>query len=58
MFSWFEAGEAADYRDGVLLLQQHSGNRSLVNNLLKKESQANRDKLIYELVKVGCGHAQ
>lgn len=52
VFSWLEAGEAADYRTGVLLLQQHSGNRSLVNNLLKKESPANRDKLVYELVKV------
>jgi transposase-like protein len=55
VFSWLEAGEAADYRAGVLLLQQHSGNRSLVNNLLKKESQGNREKLQYELVKVGCG---
>ena len=55
VFSWLEAGEAADYRTGVLLLQQHSGNRSLVNNLLKKESDANRAKLRYELVKVGCG---
>lgn len=55
VFSWLEAGEAADYRDGVLLLQQHSGNRSLINNLLKKESEGNRAKLHYELVKVGCG---
>jgi DNA-binding FrmR family transcriptional regulator len=55
VFSWLEAGEAADYQAGVLLLQQHSGNRSLVNNLLKKESQGNRAKLFYELVKVGCG---
>jgi len=55
VFSWLEAGEAADYREGVLLLQEHSGNRSLVNNLLKKESQGNREKLRYELVKVGCG---
>lgn len=55
VFSWLEAGEAADYRAGVLLLQQHSGNRSLVNNLLKKESDNNRSKLHYELVKVACG---
>jgi len=55
VISWLEAGEAADYRDGVLLLQEHSGNRNLVNNLLKKESKANRDKLVYELVKAGCG---
>lgn len=55
VFSWLEAGEAADYQAGVLLLQQHSGNRSLVNNLLKKESAGNRAKLHYELVKVGCG---
>jgi hypothetical protein len=55
VISWLEAGDAADYRTGVLLLQEHSGNRSLLNNLLKKESQGNRDKLVYELVKVGCG---
>ncbi len=55
VISWLEAGEAADYQAGVLLLQQHSGNRSLVNNLLKKESANNRSKLQYELVKVGCG---
>lgn len=55
VISWLEAGAAADYRAGVLLLQQHSGNRNLVNNLLKKESEANRSKLLYELVKVGCG---
>jgi hypothetical protein len=55
VFSWLEAGDAADYREGVLLLQEHSGNRSLINNLLKKESQGNRSKLHYELVKVGCG---
>lgn len=55
VISWLEAGAAADYRAGVLLLQQHSGNRNLVNNLLKKESAGNREKLHYELVKVGCG---
>ncbi len=55
VFSWLEAGEAADYQAGVLLLQQHSRNRGLVNNLLKKESTNNREKLAYELVKVGCG---
>ena len=55
VFSWLEAGEAADYREGVLLLQEHSGNRNLLNNLLKKESPGNRAKLHYELVKVGCG---
>jgi hypothetical protein len=55
VFSWLEAGADADYREGVLLLQQHSGNRNLVNNLLKKESQANAEKLRYELIKVGCG---
>ncbi|MGI4871234.1 MAG: hypothetical protein ACRYFX_08660 [Janthinobacterium lividum] len=53
---WLEAGEAADYRAGVLLLQDHSRNRGLVNNLLKKESATNREKLTYELVKIGCGH--
>jgi hypothetical protein len=55
VFSWLEAGDAADYRTGVLLLQEHCRNRGLVNNLLKKESVANREKLVYELVKVGCG---
>ncbi len=55
VFAWLEAGEAADYRAGVLLLQEHSRNRGLVNNLLKKESAANREKLVYELVKIGCG---
>lgn len=55
VFAWLEAGEAADYQAGVLVLQKHSGNRSLINLLLKKESVANRDKLVYELVKVGCG---
>jgi hypothetical protein len=54
VFSWLEAGKTADYRAGVLLLQEHSGNQGLVNNLLKKESANNRDKLVYELVKVGC----
>lgn len=55
VFAWLEAGAAADYQAGVLVLQKHSGNRSLVNLLLKKESVANREKLTYELVKVGCG---
>jgi hypothetical protein len=55
VFSWLEAGDAADYRTGVLLLQDHCRNRGLVNNLLKKESATNREKLVYELVKVGCG---
>jgi hypothetical protein len=55
VFAWLEAGSAADYQGGVLVLQKHSGNRSLVNLLLKKESAANREKLVYELVKIGCG---
>jgi hypothetical protein len=55
VFAWLEAGAAAEYQAGVLVLQKHSGNRSLVNLLLKKESPAHREKLIYELVKVGCG---
>jgi hypothetical protein len=55
VYSWLEAGKTADYRAGVLLLQEHSNNRGLVNNLLKKESDNNREKLVYELVKVGCG---
>ena len=52
--AWLEAGEAADYRAGVLLLQEHAGPRSLVNTLLRKESDGNREKLRYELVKVSC----
>jgi hypothetical protein len=55
VFTWLEAGEAADYQAGVLLLQKHSRNRGLVGQLLKKESVANREKLVYELVKTGCG---
>ncbi len=54
VISWLEAGDEADYRAGVLLLQERCGNRSLVNNLLRKESVANREKLRYELVKLGC----
>ena len=55
VFAWLEDGDAADYQAGVLVLQKHCKNRSLVNGLLKKESAANREKLFYELVKVGCG---
>lgn len=55
VISWLEAGEQADYQAGVLLLQKHCKNRGLVTNLLKKESAGNREKLVYELVKVGCG---
>lgn len=55
LIGWLEAGDAADYQTGVLLLQAHSGNRSLVNLLLRKESAHNREKLRYELVKLGCG---
>jgi hypothetical protein len=54
VFTWLEDGEAADYQAGVLVLQKHTGNRSLVNLLLKKESGANREKLVYELIKIGC----
>jgi hypothetical protein len=55
VFAWLEAGDAADYQAGVLVLQKHCKNRSLVNGLLRKESPANREKLVYELVKIGCG---
>jgi len=55
VFTWLEAGAAADYQAGVLVLQKHTGNRSLVNLLLKKESVGNREKLVYELIKIGCG---
>ena len=55
VFTWLEAGEAADYQAGVLVLQKHSGNWGLVTLLLKKESVANREKLVYELIKIGCG---
>ena len=54
VFSWLEAGDEADYQAGVLLLQKHSRNRGLVAHLLRKESAGNREKLRYELVKVGC----
>jgi hypothetical protein len=55
VLAWLEADAAADYQAGVLLLQKHTGNRSLVNILLKKESATNRQKLQYELVKLVCG---
>lgn len=55
VFAWLEAGDAADYQAGVLVLQKHCKNRSMVAGLLRKESPANRKKLHYELVKVGCG---
>ncbi|MBF9239466.1 hypothetical protein I2I05_18885 [Hymenobacter sp. BT683] len=54
VIAWLEAGDAADYRAGVLLLQELTGHRSLVNTLLKKESAGHREKLTYELCKVGC----
>ena len=54
VFAWLEAGDAAEYQAGVLVLQKHCKNRSLVLGLLKKESDNNREKLRYELVKVGC----
>ncbi|GAB2954755.1 hypothetical protein GCM10027048_20340 [Hymenobacter coalescens] len=53
---WLEAGAQADYQAGVQLLAKHSKNRSLVNHLVKKDSHNNREKLTYELVKLGCGH--
>ncbi|MBO2007556.1 hypothetical protein [Hymenobacter negativus] len=54
VITWLEAGANADYRTGVLLLQEHGGRRTLVNLLLRKESTSNREKLRYELVKIGC----
>jgi hypothetical protein len=54
VITWLEAGASADYRTGVLLLQEHGGGRTLVNLLLRKESAGNREKLRYELVKIGC----
>jgi hypothetical protein len=54
VFAWLEARDDADYQTGVLVLQKHCKNRSMVNGLLRKESPTNREKLVYELVKVGC----
>jgi hypothetical protein len=54
VFAWLEARDDADYQAGVLVLQKHCKNRSMVNGLLRKESPTNREKLVYELVKVGC----
>jgi hypothetical protein len=54
VIAWLEAGPTDDYQAGVLLLQQHGGGRSLVTLLLRKESPAHREKLVYELVKIGC----
>jgi hypothetical protein len=53
--AWLDAGDAADYQAGMLLLQRHFKNRALVAHLLRKESASNREKLAYELVKTGCG---
>ncbi|WP_375418131.1 hypothetical protein [uncultured Hymenobacter sp.] len=55
VIEWLEAGEAADYRAGVRLLEAHGRNRSLVSQLQRKESANNHEKLRYELVKIGCG---
>ena len=55
IIAWLEAGATADYQAGVLLLQEHGSNRSLVNLLLRKESASHREKLRYELVKVVAG---
>jgi hypothetical protein len=54
VIAWLEAGAAASYQAGVLLLQEHGGSRTLVNVLLRKESASHREKLVYELVKIGC----
>jgi len=54
VIAWLEAGAQADYRTGVLLLEENGGGRTLVNVLLRKESASNREKLVYELVKIGC----
>ena len=55
VITWLEAGATADYRAGVLLLQEHGSNRSLVNLLLRKESASHREKLRYELIKLVAG---
>lgn len=54
IIAWLEAGDAADYQAGVTLLEKHSKTRSLLNQLRRKESANNFEKLRYELVKVGC----
>ena len=54
IITWLEAGATADYQTGVLLLQEHGGSRTLVNVLLRKESASHREKLRYELIKIGC----
>lgn len=54
VIAWLDAGEAADYDAGVQLLGQHSRNRHLVQQLGRRESVLNREKLQYELVKIGC----
>ncbi|MCC2546421.1 hypothetical protein LJY25_08190 [Hymenobacter sp. BT175] len=52
--NWLQAGPEADYHEGVSLLRQHSKNRTLVAHLGRKESDTNREKLTYELIKAGC----
>ena len=55
IINWLEAGDAADYLAGVALLERYSNTRSLLNQLRRKDSANNREKLRYELIKVTCG---
>lgn len=54
VLAWLEAGDAGDYDAGLLLLGQHGRNRHLVQQLGRRESVLNREKLRYELIKVSC----
>lgn len=55
IIDWLEAGNAADYKAGVALLEHSCKSRSLLNQLQRKDSFNNREKLRYELIKATCG---
>lgn len=55
VIQWLEAGDAADYRAGLALLEHHSRNRALLDTLRRKESANNKAKLTYELAKLVAG---
>lgn len=55
IINWLDAGDAADYKAGVALLERHCKTRSLLNLLQRKDSPNNREKVRYELIKATCG---
>ncbi|WP_210521908.1 hypothetical protein [Hymenobacter terricola] len=55
IINWLDAGDEADYKAGLALLERYCKNRSLLNQLQRKDSANNREKLRYELIKATCG---